>query len=46
MAEARPAADTLAWQDGDVIVRVEGDIPFARALAIAAGVVPAELPEG
>ena len=37
MAEARPAADTLAWQEGDVIVRVEGDIPLARALAVAAG---------
>ena len=46
MAEARPAADTLAWQVGDVIVRVEGDIPLERALAIAADVVPAELPQG
>ena len=46
MAEARPAADTLAWQEGDVIVRVEGAIPLARALELAAGLVPAELPEG
>ena len=33
--EARPAADTLVWQDGDVIRRVEGDVPLARALALA-----------
>ena len=30
-AESRLVADTLAWQDGDVIVRVEGDVPLARA---------------
>lgn len=36
--ESRPAADTLAWQQGDVIIRVEGDIPLARALEIAATV--------
>lgn len=41
MTEARPAADTLAWQVGDVIVRVEGDIPLARAQAIAADLRPA-----
>jgi hypothetical protein len=46
IAEARPAADTLAWQEGDVIIRVEGDIPLARALAVAAGAARAELPEG
>ena len=45
MAEARPAADTLAWQEGDVIVRVEGAIPLDRALEVAAGLVPAELPD-
>ena len=31
--EARLVADTLAWQVGDVIVRVEGDVPLARAVA-------------
>ena len=36
--EARLAADTLVWQDGDVLVRVEGDMPLERALEIAAGV--------
>ena len=46
MAEARPAADTLAWQVGDVIVRVEGDVPRDRALEIAAGLEPAALPQG
>jgi hypothetical protein len=35
--EARMAADTLVWQDGDVIRRVEGDISLARALELAAG---------
>ena len=35
--EARLAADTLVWQDGDVIRRVEGDISLARALEIATG---------
>ena len=46
MAEARPAADTLAWQVGDVILRVEGAIPLDRALEIAAGLEPADLPTG
>lgn len=41
MTEARPAADTLAWQEGDVIVRVEGDISLARAQEIAADLEPA-----
>jgi hypothetical protein len=45
-AAARPAADTLAWQVGDVIVRVEAAVPLDRALDIAAGVVPADLPDG
>jgi hypothetical protein len=35
--EARLAADTLVWQDGDVIRRIEGDISLDRALAIATG---------
>ena len=33
--ESRLAADTLVWQQGDVIVRLEGDIPLERATAIA-----------
>jgi hypothetical protein len=33
--EARLAGDTLVWQDGDVIRRVEGDISLDLALAIA-----------
>ena len=36
--ESRLAADTLAWQDGAVILRVEGEIPFEQAMAIAATV--------
>lgn len=36
--ESRLAADTLVWQHGDVILRVEGDIPLEQALAIAATV--------
>ena len=38
IGEARPADDTLVWQDGDAIVRVEGEIGLERARAIAAGV--------
>jgi hypothetical protein len=34
--ESRMAADTLLWQEGDDIVRVEGEIPLERAEAIAA----------
>ena len=33
--ESRLADDTLVWEQGDVIVRVEGDIPLERAMAIA-----------
>ena len=33
--EARLAGNTLVWQDGDVIWRVEGDISLARALDVA-----------
>jgi hypothetical protein len=33
--EARLADDTLVWQRGDVIVRVEGEITLRRALEIA-----------
>lgn len=36
--ESRLVADTLAWQVGDVIVRVEGDVALARALEIGRGV--------
>ena len=36
--ESRPAADTLVWQQGDVIVRVEGEVPLERALEIASTV--------
>ena len=35
VSEARFAGDTLVWQDGDVIRRVEGDISLDLALAIA-----------
>ena len=34
--EVRPAADTLVWQHGDIIVRIEGDITLERAQEIAA----------
>jgi hypothetical protein len=39
--EARLAANTLVWQDGDVVRRVEGDVALERALEIAEA-----LPEG
>ena len=39
--EARPAGDTLAWQDGDTIVRVAADVPLARAEQLAADARPA-----
>ncbi len=39
--EARPSADSLAWQVGDTIVRIEADVPLARAMALAAEVRPA-----
>ena len=32
----RLVGDTLAWQHGDVLYRIEGDISFERALEIAA----------
>ncbi len=35
MQEARPSADTLVWQRGDTIIRVEGDITLERATEIA-----------
>lgn len=38
--EARPAADSLVWQRGADIVRVEGDVPLDRAIEIAASVRP------
>ena len=38
VTEARPADDTLVWQDGDVIVRVEGPITLERALEIGSTV--------
>ncbi len=41
--DSRLVADTLAWEVGDVIVRVEGDVPLARAVAIGRGVT---LPDG
>jgi hypothetical protein len=44
--EARPASDTLAWQRGDVILRVEGAVTLERALDVAAGLTAAEVPEG
>ena len=34
--EVRAAADTLVWQRGDTIVRIEGDLTLERALEIAA----------
>ena len=34
--EVRVAEDTLVWQRGDTIVRVEGDITLERAQEIAA----------
>ena len=46
LTHSRTAADTLVWQVGDVIVRVEADVPRDRALEIAAGVVPADVPDG
>ena len=33
--EVRAAEDTLVWQRGDVIVRVEGDLTLERAQEIA-----------
>ena len=38
--EARPAADTLVWQRGADIVRLEGEFPLDRALEIATSVRP------
>ena len=40
VSEARFAGDTLVWQDGDVIRRVEGDISLDLALAIATDARP------
>ena len=34
--EVRAAEDTLVWQRGDVIVRIEGDLTLERAQEIAA----------
>ncbi len=38
--EARPAADTLVWQRGADIVRLEGDLLLDRALEVATSVRP------
>jgi hypothetical protein len=46
VVEARAATDALAWQEGDVIVRIEGDIPLTRALELAADVRPAARSDG
>ena len=37
VSEARFAGDTLVWQDGDVIRRIEGDITLDLALELARG---------
>jgi hypothetical protein len=42
LREARPSADSLVWQVGDTIVRIEADVPLARAMALAAEVRPVE----
>lgn len=40
--EARPADDTLVWQRGDVIARIEGaDLTLARAIELARALRPA-----
>jgi hypothetical protein len=39
--DARPSANSLAWQVGDTIVRIEADLPLARLMALAAEVRPA-----
>jgi hypothetical protein len=44
VVQSRMSADTLVWQEGDVIVRIEGDIGRQRALELAAAVVPADGP--
>ncbi len=38
--ETRPSTDTLVWQRGTDVVRVEGDVPLDRAIEIAASVRP------
>ena len=38
--ESRPTADTLVWQRGADIVRIEGNIPLDRAIEIATSVQP------
>jgi hypothetical protein len=38
--EVRPAAASLVWQRGDVIVRIEGDVSMERAIEIAESVHP------
>ena len=42
VVQSRMSADTLVWQEGDVIVRIEGDIGRDRALELSAAVVPAD----
>jgi hypothetical protein len=44
--EARPAADTLAWQVGGTIVRIEADVPLADARRLAEGARPAPVRDG
>ena len=43
---SRTAGNTLAWQQGDVVVRVEGDLSLRRALELASGVRRADGQEG
>lgn len=38
LQEARPAADTLVWQRGEDIVRIEGEVTLERAIEIARSV--------
>ena len=39
--DARPSSDSLVWQVGDTIVRIEADVPLARAMELATEVRPA-----
>jgi hypothetical protein len=41
LREARPSADSLIWQVGDTIVRIEADVPLARVMELATEVRPA-----
>jgi hypothetical protein len=43
LREARPSADSLIWQVGDTIVRIEADVPLAQAMELATDVRPARL---